>query len=69
MHTFIGKCGTRIFHNGDYSGVSIILDDDGKEFRVETSDLIEFVMEHVRDNMIEKLEQATTEDLMKKFIL
>lgn len=64
MHTFIGKYGTRIFHNGDYSGVAKIIDDNDKEFKIEIEELLDFVAEYVRSTMIERIEQAETEELL-----
>jgi hypothetical protein len=66
LHTFTGKYGTNIFHNGDYSGYVVLLDtDSGNEMNVEMEDLLDFVAAYVRSTAIERLEQMATAELLK----
>lgn len=64
MHSFHGD-NVVIHHNGDYSGERII-QQEGKEIRMNTSDLIDFVAEYVRSQKIGQLEQIDNKDLLLK---
>lgn len=64
MHSFHGD-NVVIHHNGDYSGECII-QQEGKEIRMNTSDLIDFVAAYVRNQKIEQLEQMDSKDLLLK---
>lgn len=79
MHTFNGKNGTTIHHNGDLSGEVIITRRSGRKdyrgellpeitfddnVRLDGEDLIEFVADYVRMQKITKLEEMSTEDVL-----
>jgi len=49
------------------SGEVIIMVDD-QEIRVEGNDIIEFVLDRLRDEKIGKLEQMDTDDLKKSVL-
>jgi hypothetical protein len=58
---------TQFHYNSDMSGeVHIIV--KGKEIKVESGDLIEFVLDRLRDEKIGQLEQMQTEDLKKSIL-
>jgi hypothetical protein len=64
MHSFHGE-NIVIHHNGDYSGECIICQ-EGKEIRMNTGDLIDFVAAYVRNQKIGQLEQMSSKDLLLK---
>jgi hypothetical protein len=58
---------TQFHYNSDMSGEVIIMVND-QEFRVEGDDLIEFVLDRLRDKKIGKLEEMTTNDLKQSIL-
>lgn len=69
MHTMEMKSGVRFHHNGDYSGEVYIVapnvdDDEIGEVKVDFEDIKAFVAEYLRDQMIEKIERAKTDEIL-----
>lgn len=59
MHTFQGKNGTVIFHNGDYSGRATIFSvTTNEEITVDAEDLVDFAKSAVKSELIGLIEQA-----------
>jgi hypothetical protein len=63
------KSGVRFHHNGDYSGEVYIVapnvdDDEIGEVKVDFEDIKAFVAEYLRDQMIEKIERAKTDEIL-----
>lgn len=52
-----------LFYNGDYSG-EVIIKQGGVEVRIPFEDLEEVVADRKRAIMIEKLEEASTEEIL-----
>lgn len=65
MRTFNGN-SCIIYYNSDLSGdVEIVTGINGdKKVSVSGKDLLDFVANHVRDEMISQLENASTEDIL-----
>lgn len=55
---------TQFHYNSDMSGEVIIIVND-QEIKVEGNDIIEFVLDRLRDEKIGQLEQMETDDLKK----
>ena len=58
---------TKFHYNSDMSGEVIIMV-NSQEIKVEGNDLIEFVLDRLRDEKIYKLEDMETEDLKKSVL-
>lgn len=58
---------TQFHYNSDMSGEVIIMV-NSQEIKVEGNDLIEFVLDRLRDEKIYKLEDMETEDLKKSVL-
>lgn len=59
--------GTNFHYNSDMSGSVIIQTGEG-ELEVSGSDLMEFVLDRLRDEKISRLEDMSTEELKALFI-
>lgn len=65
MHTFEGK-GCRIHYNSDMSGGIHICDKNiNKRLVVEAQDILDFVADYVKNQKINALEWATTEEILQ----
>ena len=58
---------TQFHYNSDMSGEVIIMVND-QEVRVEGNDLIEFVLDRLRDEKIGQLEDMETDDLKRSVL-
>ena len=58
---------TQFHYNSDMSGKVIIMVND-QEIKVEGNDIIEFVLNRLRDEKIGQLEQMETDDLKKSVL-
>ena len=69
MHTMEMKSGVRFHHNGDFSGEVYIVapnvdNDEIGEVKVDFKDIKAFVAEYIRNQMIEKIEQAKPDEIL-----
>lgn len=63
MHTFTGTTCV-IHHNGDLSGDVIIETDAGTTIKVDAGDLLDFVGERMKTQMVSRVEQMRGRDYL-----
>lgn len=64
MHTFHGSKAI-ICYNSDMSGDCVITDDNGQSVEVPCEDILRFVGEHIKSNMISAIEQMDDLDVLR----
>lgn len=65
MHAFNAPSGVCYHHNGDWSGdVLFVTGDDEMQVEVPFADILAMAMEYLRGELVERLEQADTAELV-----